>query len=184
MKTEKELLNQIIPPITRQDGKDREWFNNDEILSKLTEKELKIVEQGLIKMLKTNNDTLIPKTLIKLKAVDSIPTLLEKLESIKTPFEKIIWASFINELKDGDKEMEKIAYEAFKELEFIYEVQGIIFHDLIKFKSERINNLIKEFVEHKYFLVAHHAKLALNHEDYVDSYKERTTSKKWWEFWK
>ena len=52
---DKELLKKIIPTISRPDGKDREWFNNDEILSKLNKEELKIVEHGLIKMLKTDN---------------------------------------------------------------------------------------------------------------------------------
>ena len=179
-----ELLNQIIPPITRPDGKDREWFSNDEILSKLNDEELDIVEQGLIEMLKTDNDILIPQTLIKLKSIDSIPTMLEKLELLKDPFERITWASFINEIKGGDKEMEKVAFEEFKRLEFIYEIQGLIFHDLIKFKSERINRFIKEFVEHKYFLVAHHAKLVLNYKGYTKSYDKQIPIKKWWEFWK
>lgn len=168
---EEELLKKIIPITSRPGGKDREWFNNDEILSKLDKEELKIVEQGLIKMLKTDNDILIPQTLIKLKSLDSIPTLLKKLESIEDSFEKITWASLINEIQDGDSEMEKIAFEQFQKLEFIYEIQGPIFHDLIKFKSERIDNLIKEFVEHKYFLVAHHAKLVLNFNGYADSYE-------------
>lgn len=181
---DKELFKKIIPNISRPDGKDREWFNNDEILSKLNKEELKIVEHGLIKMLKTDNDILIPQTLIKLKSLDSVPTLLKKLESIKDPFEKITWASFINEIKDGDLEMENIAFEQFQKLEFIYEVQGPIFHDLIKFKSERINNLIKGFVEHKYFLVAHHAKLVLNFNGYADSYEMDSSPKKWLEFWK
>jgi len=177
------LLKQIITPITRPDGKDREWFSNDEILSKLNKKELKIVEEQLIEMLKTNDDTLIPQTLIKLESFDSIPIMLEKLKLIKTPFNRITWASFINEIKKGDKEMEKVAFEEFEKLEFIYEIQGTIFHDLVKFKSERINNLIKKFVHHKYFLVGHHAKLVLNYNGYANSYEKVRMNKKWYEFW-
>ena len=53
------LLNKIIPPIARQDGIDREWFNNEEILTKLNDEELKIVEKRLIVMLKTSDDCFI-----------------------------------------------------------------------------------------------------------------------------
>ncbi len=184
MEINEKFLKQIIPPITRPDGKDREWFSNDDILSKLNKEELRIVEERLIEMLKTNDDTLIPQTLIKLNSLDSIPTMLKKLELIKDPFNRITWASFINEIKKGDKEMEKVAFGEFEKLEFIYEVQGLIFHDLVKFKSDRINNLIKKFVGHKYFLVAHHAKLVLNYNGYAKSYEKDILDKKWWEFWK
>lgn len=184
MEINENLLKQIIPPITRPDGKDREGFDNDEILTKLSKEELIIVERQLIEMLKLSDDTLIPQTLIKLESLDSIPIMLEKLELIKNPFYIITWASFINEIKNGDKEMEKIAFKAFEKLEFIYEIQGPIFHDLIKFKSERINNLIINFVGHKYFLVSHHAKLVLNYNGYRESYEKDIPNKSWWEFWK
>lgn len=178
------LLKRIIPPVSRPDGKDREWFNNDKILSKLNENDLKIVEQRLIEMLKTNGDDLIPQTLIKLKSLDSIPNMQERLDIIKDPFRRITWATYINEMKNGDEEMETIAFEEFKKLEFIYQVQGIIFHDLIKFDSSRINNRIKEFTNHKYFLVAHHAREVLNLNDNSESNRNGITLKKWWEFWK
>ncbi|MEP1489637.1 MAG: hypothetical protein ABJK28_14540 [Algibacter sp.] len=178
------LINKIIPNVKRPDGKDREWFNNDEILSELNKEELKIVEERLISMLKTNDDTLIPQTLIKLKSLNSIPTMVEKLELIRDPFNRITWASFINELKNGDIEMEKIAFTEFQKLEFIYEIQGVIFHDLIKFNSSRINNRIKEFIDHKYFLVAHHAKKVLNLNKDSKPHSKSTEPKLWWEFWK
>jgi hypothetical protein len=183
MKTEKEILNLIIPPIKRADGKDREWHDTDEILSKLSEKELKIAEQGLIKMLKTTDDILIPQTLVKLKSKDSIPILIEKLKLITDPFHKITWASLVYELKNDDEEMEEIAFEVFKNLQFKYEIEGCIFQDLIKFKSERIHNKIREYVNHKYSLVAHHAKLALNYNGYSESHNKELKHKKWWKFW-
>jgi len=161
-----ELIKRIIPPISRSDKKDREYFNNDEALSKLDSEQLNILEEALIKRIKTSDDILILETLVKLKSLKSIPTLLEKLNSIKDPFEKIKWASLINEIKQGNLEMEKVAFEEFEKLEFVYEVQGTIFHDLIKFKSNRINNLIETYIGHKYFLVAYHARLVLNYKDY------------------
>lgn len=180
----KKLINKIIPTVTRPDGKDREWFSNDEILSKLNKEELKIVEKHLISMLKTSDDNLIPQTLIKLKSINSIPTIVEKLELMNDPFNRITWASYINELKNGDLEMEKIAFQEFQKLEFIYEIQGVIFYDLIKFNSSRINSRIKEFIDHKYFLVAHHSREVLNLNKNSKSDIKRIETKPWWEFWK
>ena len=177
------LLNKIIPPIARQDGIDREWFNNEEILTKLNDEELKIVEKRLIVMLKTSDDSLIPQTLIQLKSLDSIPTMLERLALIKDPFSRITWASFIDEINNGDEAMEKIAFEELKKLEFIYEIQGVIFQDLIKFNSLRINNRIATFVNHKYFLVAQHAKEVLNLDNHKPIRKESARNR-WWKFWK
>lgn len=184
MEIKDKLLKQIILPITKPYSKDREWFSNNEILSKLNKEELRIVEKQLIEILKTNDDTLIPETLIKLKSIDSIPIMLDKLKLIKEPLSRIKWASFINEIKNGDKEMEAVAFRELEKFEFIYEAQGTIFHDLVKFKSERINNLIKKFIDHKYFLVAHHAKLVLNYDGYVESFKKNIPTKKWWQFWR
>lgn len=156
-----ELIKQIIPEVKRPDQRDREWFSNDEILSKLNKEDLEFVEKRLLEKLQISDDLLISQTLVKMKSVKAIPVMLEKLASAKDSFDKIQWASFINELNQGDEEMEKKAFKALEKIEFIYEVQGIIFYDLIKFNSPRINGLIKEYIDHKYFLVAYHAKKAL-----------------------
>ena len=184
MEINEELLNQIIPPITKPYNRDREWFSNDEILSSLNKEELRIVEQKLIEMLKTNDDILIPQTLVKMESINSIPVMLKKMEKIKNPLEKITWASFVNEIKKGDKEMEKIAFREFENFEFIYGIQGPIFHDLIKFESERINKLIESFVDHKYPLVSIHARKVLGYKNYSKPNKQDIPNKKWWEFWK
>ena len=55
--------------------------------------------------------------------------------------------------------------------------------DLIKFNSPRINKRIEKFVDHKYDLVAIHAKTVLNYNGYADS-NNNIKSKKWWEIWK
>lgn len=154
------LLEQIIPPILRLDGKDREWFCNDEIIKKLNHNELKQVENGLIERLKRDNDDLIPETLVKLNSINSLPVMIDRMKKAKDSFRKIKWASFIFEIKN-DSEIENFAFKQFKKLEFIYNIQGVIFYDLIKFKSERINNLIAEYTNHKYPLVSIHAKKVL-----------------------
>lgn len=56
--------------------------------------------------------------------------------------------------------------------------------DLIKFESPRINKRIEKFVDHKYDLVPHHAKMVLNYNGYVDSINKKYVRKKWWKFWK
>lgn len=175
------LLRGIIPPDTREE---REGFTNDEIISELNSEELKVVEERLIEMLKTNDDLLIGQTLVKMESVDSIPVLKKRLELEDSLFIKITWARLINDLKKGDPEMEQIAFEAFENLEFIYGTQGGVFLDLGAFDSPRINRKIEEFVDHKYFLVAHHAKMVLNHNGYADAYDRKRVYKKWWEFWK
>jgi len=176
-----QLLKQIIPPATREE---RDCFSNEKILSELNQKELKIVEKRLIEMLEKNDDYLIADTLVHLNSEKSIPILYKRLEKASSSFEKIKWASFVNEIRNGDEEMEIVAFNESKKMEFIYEIDGIVFCDLIKFKSSRINKQIEKFVDHKYFLVAHYAKLVLNYNGYIGSDDQRNDSKKWWEFWK
>ncbi|ALM08242.1 hypothetical protein SB49_10840 [Sediminicola sp. YIK13] len=175
------LISKIIPPDSREE---REGFTNDEIISALTSEEHKAVEIRLIQMLDKKADLLIGQTLVKMESVNSLSTLLKRLELKNSPFERIIWAGLINNLKMGDPEMEKIAFEEFEKLEFIYAIQGGIFLDLIKFDSPRINCRIELFVNHKYDLVAHHAKMVLNHNGYADAFNEKAVHNRWWELWK
>ena len=157
-------------------------------MSKLNQAELQVVEKQLIELLNEKNDYLIGETLVYLNSRNSIDALRKRLNKADSGFEKIKWASFINDISNGDLNAEKIAFEEFENLEFIYEVQGIVFYDLIRFRSERIDELIETFVEHKYFLVEHHAKIVLNYKCYADKYtemnKKKTTKKRSWEFWK
>ncbi|MET7030807.1 hypothetical protein [Sediminicola luteus] len=179
-KTDK-LLKRIIPPPTREE---REGFSNQKLLAELSPQELENVEKGLIEMLADQDDFLIGETLVFLNSEWSIPGLRDRLKKASSTFEKIKWVSLVNDLRNGNSEMEKIAYEEFQKLEFLYEIDGIVFMDLIKFDSERINKKIEQFVDHKYFLVAHHAKMVLNYKGYADNYDKETVTKKWWEVWK
>ncbi len=180
MRDIEKLIKEIIPPPTREE---REGFTNDKIIDGLNKEEFLAVEKRLIEELKKNDDLLIGQTLVGMESENALPALEKRLEKKDSHFEKITWAALINDLKKGDSQMEKIAFEQFKKLEFIYAVQGSIFMDLIKFKSPRINRQIEKFVDHKYDLVAHHAKKVLNYNGYADSYNNNE-SKKWWEIWK
>tara|TARA_R110002072_G_scaffold174802_19_gene330600 strand:- start:15252 stop:15818 length:567 start_codon:yes stop_codon:yes gene_type:complete len=173
------ILKKIIPPDTRDED-----FSNHKILDSLTLSELKRVEFELIKMLENNNDFLIGETLVYLKSKDSIQAMRKRIDKEVSSSAKIKWATLINELNNGDPEMERIAFEEFKRFEFIYEIEGIIFYDLIKFNSNRINKLIEGYINHKYFLVRHHSKYVLNYENYATEYdksvKKLTTVNRGW----
>ncbi len=180
MRNIEKLIKEIIPPPTLEE---REGFTNDKIIAGLNKEEFLAVEKRLIHELEENDDLLIGQTLVEMKSENALPVLLTRLKKKDSHFEKITWAALINDLKKGDSEMEKIAFEEFEKLEFIYAVQGCIFMDLIKFNSPRINRRIEEFVDHKYDLVAIHAKKALNYNGYADS-RNNNEPKKWWELWK
>ena len=180
MRDIEKLIKEIIPPPTREE---REGFTNDKIIAGLNKEEFLAVEKRLIEELEEKDDLLIGQTLVAMESENALPVLKKRLEKKDSHFEKITWAALINEFKKGDSEMEKIAFEAFEKLEFIYAVQGCIFMDLIKFKSPRINKRIEKFVDHKYDLVAIHAKTVLNYNGYSDSYNN-SEPKKWWGFWK
>ncbi|WP_435263472.1 hypothetical protein [Tenacibaculum sp. nBUS_03] len=180
MRDIEKLIKEIIPPLTRDE---REGFTNDKIITGLNEQEFLAVEKRLIEELEEKDDLLIGQTLVAMESKNALITLLKRLEKKDSHFEKISWAALINDLKRGDSEMEKTAFEQFEKLEFIYAVQGSIFMDLIKFNSPRINERIEKYVNHKYDLVSHNAKMVLNYNGYADLYN-KAEPKNWWEFWK
>lgn len=175
------LLNQLIPPPIREE---REGFTNDHLIELLSDEEKVALVPRLIEMLNNSQDLLVAETLFKIDASVALPQVLECLKQQDSPMEKIVWTELVHHFDEGNPEMEKVAFDAFKELDFNYESEGWIFIILIKFNSERINKRIEEFVDHKYFLVAHHAKMVLNHKGYADERNEQVITKKWWEFWK
>ena len=122
-----------------------------------------------------------------MKAFKRVMSKMEERES--RPVHTVVKYSFTiknqkSYLLEAVSKREKIAFEEFEKLEFIYEVQGVVFYDLIKFNSPRINKRINEFINHKYFLVAHHAKEVLNLNDNSESSKNGIATKQWWQFWK
>ena len=181
MRNINKLIKRIIPSDTREE---RDGFTNEEIIVGLNSEEFLAVEKRLIKELVEKDDLLIGQTLVSMESKNALPILKKKLETEESHFKKITWAALINDLKKGDSEMEKIAFEEFQKLEFIYAGQGGVFIDLIKFDSPRINKRIEKFVDHKYDLVAYHAKMVLNYNGYADRINKRYAPKKWWEFWK
>lgn len=154
-----QLIREIIPSKTREN---REGFTNTDLVEGLIRDEFLAVEKRLIDMLRKDADLLIGQTLVAMQSLAALPILKEHLNQKTSHFDKISWAALIYELKKGDSEMEKVAFEEFEKIEFIYGVDGYIFRELIKFNSARINNKIEEFVDHKYDLVALNAKFVLS----------------------
>ncbi|MGY5353489.1 hypothetical protein [Wenyingzhuangia sp. IMCC45467] len=157
MRKIEKLISQIIPKFDSGSRED-EWFNNDKLLSELSPHEYEKVEEKLIEMLEKNTSFLVGETLVKIKSTKSLTNLKQRVKEAKYFTEKVKWAMFIFKIKNGDNEMEELIYNEFLKFNFNYEVEGVIFYDLIQFKSNRINKIIESYINHKYFLVAHHAK--------------------------
>jgi len=179
-----QLLDDLIPP---SDYQHRNGFSNAHILLSLTENEKKEVERNLIEMLEKTDDGLIGETLAIMKSTDSLPTLKKRLNSAESPTSKIIWATFINEIKDGDEEMKLIALNELDEVTEKYS-QILIFHYLSRFMDSRINEKIRGFINHKDYLTAYNARtsLGIDTSEVIkrEQIKDGVGTKKWWQIWK
>jgi len=96
VKTIDHIIEELIPPA---DYQHRNGFSNEHLVLNLTVQNKQEVEKRLIKMLETKDDELIGETLAILKSTDSLSSLNKRLNSAKSGTSKIIWASFINEIK-------------------------------------------------------------------------------------
>jgi hypothetical protein len=184
MRNIENLLKELIPP---SDYQHRNGFSNEHIVLNLTENEKIEVERNLIQMLEKKEDDLIGETLTIMKSTDSLPVLRKKLDLSKSPISKIIWASYINEIKGGDEEMKLIALN---EMDGVTEKYSRIsmFHYLSRFIDSRINKKIESFINHKDYLMAYNARTSLGIDTAELINRERTKNQnkrnKWWEFWK
>ena len=157
MRNIEHLLKELIPP---SDYQHRNGFSNEHIVLSLTENEKTEVERNLIEMLEKKEDDLIGETLTIMKSTDSLPTLRKRLNLSKSPTMKIIWASYINEIKSGDEEMKKIALTEFDNVTEKYSRIGVFYH-LAGFCDSRINDKIRDFINHKDYLTAYNARTSL-----------------------
>lgn len=178
------LLKELIPP---SDYHNRNGFSNEHIVLSLTENEKTEIERNLIEMLEKKEDDLIGETLTIMKSTNSLPTLRKKLQLSQSPTMKIIWASYINEIKNGDEEMKEIALKEFDKVSEKYSQIGI-FHHLAKFCDSRINDKIRNYINDKDYLTAYNARTSLG-IDTADLIKREQTkngigTKNWWEIWK
>ena len=184
MRNIEQLIKELIPP---NDYQHRNGFSNEHIVLSLTENEKVEVEQNLIEILEQKDDDLIGETLTLMKSTDSLPTLQKRLNLTKSPTMKIIWASYINEIKNGDEEMKEIALNEMDKISEKYSRIGI-FHHLAKFRDSQINDKIRNFINHQDYLTAYNARTSLGIETAElikrEQIKNGIETKKWWEIWK
>lgn len=176
-----QLLKEIIPP---SDYQHRNGFSSEHIILSLSEAEKVEVEQSLIEMLKKNDDILIGETLVIMKSENSLQALKRRLELTKNASSKIMWASFINEIKGGDEEMKNIALNEFENVTEKY-TKILIFHYLSRFKDTRIKEKIKSYINDKDYLIAYNARtsIGISNKDVIEREREKNKPK-WWQLWK
>ena len=160
------LIKEIIPP---SDYAHRNGFNNTPLIDKLSSNERMQVEDALIYKLifesKEEIDTLIIETLVYLKSQKSLQVLQNLLTESNDCIIKLIIATSIFEINE-DINMIDIAINCFKEIEkdkgpyYVY-ILSDAFYYLSKFKNSKANGIIKEYVNHKEYLIAYNAKQAL-----------------------
>ncbi len=94
---------------------------------------------------------------------------------------------YINEIKNGDEEMKEIALNEMDKVSEKYS-RIRIFHYLAKFCDDRINNKIRNFINHKDYLTAYNARASLGIDTAEiikrEQIKNGIGTKKWWEIWK
>ena len=173
------LLTEIIPP---EDYQHRNGFGNEQIILSLSGTEKKEVEKRLIEMLEKKNDTLIGESLVIMKSLSSLQALKRRLELTKNSSTKIMWASFINEIKDGDEEMKIIALNEFENVTEKYS-KILTFHYLSRFRDARINEKVKSYINDKDYLIAYNARTSIGIEtkDLLEI-EETKRKSKWWQF--
>jgi hypothetical protein len=176
-----QLIEELIPPA---DYQHRNGFSNEHLVLNLSDEEKLEVERRLIEMLDIKDDELIGETLTVLKSTDSLESLSKRLNSTRRATSKIIWASYINEIKGGDEEMKGIALNEFDNVKEKYS-RITIFQYLTRFQDSRINEKIKGYIDHKDYLTAYNARTSLGIDTKEIVNRERSKNKNdWWKFWK
>jgi hypothetical protein len=160
------LVNEVIPP---SDYQHRNGFNNIPVIDKLSENEKQLLEKALIQKLQSEAgkeiDTLIVDTLAYLKSVASLPVLKNLLEVSNDIVIRLRIATAIFEIS-CDAEMVNIAINSVKEMDnkrdayYVYKLTSAFYY-LAKFKTEKTEQLIKEYASHPEYLISYNAKQAL-----------------------
>jgi len=179
VRTIDQIIEDLIPPAEYQH---RNGFSNEQLVLNLTDQDKREVEKRLIELLETKDDELIGETLANLKSTASLTGLYKRLNLAKGATSKIIWASYINEIKSGDKEMTDLAFKEFDNIKDKYS-RITIFHYLSQFHDGRINEKIRSYIDNSDYLTAYNARTALGIDTQEIVNRERNKDKKWWRFW-
>jgi HEAT repeat protein len=160
------LVNEVIPP---SDYQHRNGFDNIPIIDKLADNEKQLLERALVKKMLSEAekeiDTLIVDTLAHLKSAASLPVLRNLLEVSNENVTKLRIATAIFVIS-RDAEMVNVAVNSVKEMDsrkeayYVYKLASAFYY-LAKFKTEKTEQLIKEYASHSEYLISYNAKQAL-----------------------
>jgi len=149
------LIDDIIP--YPDDREHRDGFSNEQIIDGLTSEEKDQVESLLLDKLDVRpNDLLIVDTLGYMKSKRSLDKLYKLLNKEERQGNKIIIASSIYSI-EPDKKLVDIALEAGRTLTNWWDLVSIFYY-LAKFKNKRTDDFIRQYFNHKEYLVSYNAK--------------------------
>lgn len=150
-----ELLKQIIP-LAKYEY--REGFSNHKIVDTLNEIERADIESKLINLLQSSKevDNLIVDTLAYMKSKNSLVTLKSLIKKQLPVIETLSIACAIYEI-DNDESMIDLAIKNFEKITDNYTIMASFYY-LFKFNNDRLDNIIKKFLNHKDYLVSYNAK--------------------------
>ena len=155
MRDLKKLIDDIIP--YPDDRAHRDGFSNESIIDGLTGEEKDKVENLLLDKLDLRtNDLLIVETLGYMKSKKSLDRLYKLLSEQKRPGSKIIIASSIYQIEPDEKLIDS-TLAAGQTLTDQYELIGIFYY-LTKFRNKRTDDFIRQYRNHKEYLVSYNAK--------------------------
>lgn len=153
-----ELIATIIPP---NDYQHRNGFSCVPVIASLSDDERPLVEQKLLEMLEKSSDTLIGEALVSLGCTDAAGLFYRKISTETTPMQKIIWASYINQLKGYDDELKTLVLQEFDKVSDTYSILPA-FHLLARFGDADIDDRIRQYTDSKEYLIAYNARKALD----------------------
>jgi hypothetical protein len=149
------LIDDIIP--YPDDREHRDGFSNEQIIDGLTNEERDQVENLLLDKLEARpNDLLIVDTLGYMKSEKSRDRLYKLLNEEKRQESKIIIASSLYAIEPDDKLID-IALNAGQTLTNWWELTSIFYY-FAKFKNKRTDDFVRQYFNHKDYLVSYNAK--------------------------
>jgi hypothetical protein len=149
-----------------------------DLLDKLSEDELKIAENELIKSASLN-DTWPILGLGHIKSTKSLPTLYNLLDKSNKGY-KITIAKTIFEICQ-DQKMIDIVLEELPKTTNQYELINVLYM-LTAFKDDKITEILNDYRNHKEYLIAYNATraLGLSTDDVVKNAQQKNEKKSFW----
>ena len=149
------LIDDIIP--YPDDREHRDGFSNEQIIDGLIGDEKVQVENLLLDKLQARpNDLLIVETLGYMKSKKSLSRLYSLLDEENEQGSKIIIASSIYEIEPDEKLID-IALSAGQTLTNWWDLTSIFYY-FAKFKNKRTDDFVRQYFNHKDYLVSYNAK--------------------------